>query len=248
MILYFSGTGNSAYVAQQLAARIGQTATDIVGLDAPSLAEDEPLGLVFPVYAWGLPRIFRNFLRHSLRPILGHRRYVWAVMTCGDDMGYADRELCAALGRKPDAVASVQMPNTYVCLPGFDVDAPALAANKVETTLLRLQGLAQSIIQKEKFCDIHRGAMPLTKTYVLRPLFDRFLVTDKYFRTTGDCTACTLCVRDCPMSDIEMSDGRPRWKQAACTGCLRCYHNCPKRAIEWGSFTKGKGQKKALTR
>ena len=24
--------------------------------------------------------------------------------------------------------------------------------------------------------------------------------------------------------------------------CMRCCHNCPKRAIEWGKFTKNKGQ------
>lgn len=37
--------------------------------------------------------------------------------------------------------------------------------------------------------------------------------------------------------------GNPVWQNKNCTGCLRCYHNCPKRAIEWGKFTRNKGQK-----
>ena len=241
MILYFSGTGNSLSVAEKLKTLLHEQTycMEKSPRGLPSLADGEALGLVFPVYAWGLPRIVTDFLCE----VNVGDRYVWAVMTCGDDMGYADSVLERVLRRKLNAAFSVQMPNTYVCLPGFDVDSPELAARKLDATGKLLPAIAESISAKEDCRKLTRGGTPWLKTYVLRPLFNRFLVTDKYFHASADCTSCGLCARQCPLGDIGMASDRPSWKHHNCTGCLRCYHNCPKRAIEWGSFTKGKGQK-----
>ena len=55
------------------------------------------------------------------------------VATCGDDTGLTAREWTALMcekGLTADAQFSVQMPNTYVLLPGFDVDSPTLEAEK----------------------------------------------------------------------------------------------------------------------
>lgn len=241
MILYFSGTGNSLRVAEKISTLLHEQLYSMEkGIDSlPSLSDNEPLGFVFPVYAWGLPRIVAQFISK----IHTGSRYLWAVMTCGDDMGYADEILQKQLHSKLNAVFSVQMPNTYVCLPGFDVDSPELAHKKVSDTGARIPLIAQRIANREDCSELIRGDMPWLKTYVLRPLFNKFLVTDKYFKTTSRCTSCGLCAMNCPLKDINMESGRPSWDNQRCTGCLRCYHKCPKRAIEWGRYTKGKGQK-----
>lgn len=206
----------------------------------PDLVDHEPLGIVFPVYAWGLPRIVEDFLKDFK---VGDR-YVWTVMTCGDDMGYADEVLAKVLGRNVNAAYSVRMPNTYVCLPGFDVDPVELAQGKVNETEARLPQIAADIKTREECTEITRGAAPWLKTYVLRPLFNRFLVTDKYFKAkTSACSSCGLCAKQCPVKDIIITSGKPQWQNSHCTGCLRCYHKCPRRAIDWGGFTQGKGQK-----
>lgn len=251
MILYFSGTGNSQRVAQELAERLQEQlyCMEKPADDVPPVVEGEVLGIVFPVYAWGVPRIVERFLESlragQHRDILGSDQcYVWTVMTCGDDMGFADRVLERRLGRAVDAAFSVQMPNTYVCLPGFDVDPREVAEQKVADTRHRLPQIAQAIAHREQTRQLHRGVMPRTKTYILRPLFNRFLVTDRYFRTTTYCSVCGRCAKDCPVHAISFTAGQPQWAHnEACTGCLRCYHKCPKRAIEWGRFTQGKGQK-----
>lgn len=252
MILYFSGSGNSRLVASRIADLLHERLANIEDTPAPILADDEPLGIVFPVYAWGLPRIVDRYLRS----LTTGERFLWAVMTCGDDMGYADRCLAKALGRSPDAVFSVAMPNTYVCLPGFKVDSDEVARRKVSSTIGRLPAIAQLIGElhdaslhpaalagRRKVCrQLHRGLFPLTKTYVLRPFFNRFLVTDRHFHTTASCTSCGLCARQCPMADIKVDNDAPQWGHKDCTGCLRCFHKCPHRAIEWGRYTKGKSQ------
>lgn len=242
MIFYFSGTGNSFRVAETLHTTLDEQmfCMERPHKEMPPLADGESLGLVFPVYAWGLPKIVADFLMN----ISIGDRYVWAVMTCGDDMGYADNVLEKIIRRNVDAAFSVQMPNTYVCLPGFDVDAPELAAKKLRETAERLPSISERIKAKETCRELTRGGAPWLKTYVLRPLFNKFLVTDKFFKTNVDCNACGLCAKRCPVADIELCGGQPLWRHKNCTGCLRCFHNCPKRAIEWGKYTKGKGQSK----
>ena len=161
----------------------------------------------------------------------------------GYSLGYTDVILEKTIKRTVNAAYSLQMPNTYVSLPGFDVDSTELANKKLKETEAQLPRIAESIRNRENCSELTRGDMAWLKTYVLRPLFNKFLVTDKLFKNTETCSSCGLCAKQCPTKDIAMIAGNPVWQNKNCTGCLRCYHNCPKRAIEWGKFTKNKGQK-----
>ncbi|MEI3129416.1 MAG: EFR1 family ferrodoxin [Oscillospiraceae bacterium] len=99
MILYFSGTGNSKYVAKRIADALGD---EIVNLNDRIKASDtspvetgERLVIVTPTYAWRIPRIVRDWLRKTE---LRGAKQAWFVMTCGGEIGNADRynrELCA---------------------------------------------------------------------------------------------------------------------------------------------------------
>ncbi len=230
MIYVFSGTGNSQWVADKLQGMVK---------DGPDV-----FGLVFPVYGWGIPKVVEKYIKEHLEEIKS-AQYVYAVMTCGDDIGYADKVLEKTLEGKLDAVFSVHMPNTYVCLPGFNVDKDDVAGAKVKETLELLPSIADSIRKRDKKTEVVRGAFAWVKTYVLRPPFNRFLVTDKYFHVISrQCIHCKRCVRGCPVGNMEMDkDGNVVWKHENCTGCLRCYHRCPDHAIHFGKFTKNKGQK-----
>ena len=234
MIYCFSGTGNSQWVADKLSAVNSQLST---------VNSSEMFGMVFPVYGWGIPKVVGEYIDAHKEEIKA-AQYVWVVMTCGDDIGYADTILNKRLGREVDAIFSVHMPNTYVCLPGFDIDKDEVAQAKVQETLKRLPAIAESIQNREHKTEVVRGACAWLKTYVLRPLFNRFLLTDKYFHTNKNCIQCKRCVRGCPLNNITTNaEGKIVWKHENCTGCLRCYHRCPCMAVQFGKFTKNKGQK-----
>lgn len=237
MIYYFSGTGNSLYVARHLADELDER---LCPMTLPALTNDEVIGLVFPVYGWGIPNVVEEFVRRYKASFEG--AYLYAVMTCGDDMGYTDRVLEKALGRKLDAAFSVLMPDVYVCLPGFDVDSKEECREKFEKEKESVQLITECVKERQVVRHLKRGPFPWAKTYILRPLFNRYLVTDKYFRVDAlSCVSCGRCQKMCPVGNILIVDEVPQW-QSHCTGCLACYHACPHHAINFGKMTQKKGQ------
>ena len=253
MIYYFSGTGNTRHVAQALAQRLEDKTIPVNWETAPSLSHDErdTLGIVLPVYAWGPPLVIEHFLQEMPWLIMGKQPYIYVVLTCGDDVGLTDRVVKRALkkkGLKVSAVFSVQMRNTYVCLPGFDIDKPETERQKMERADRRIEQIAAYI---EKRVSPHPplltpGNMPWLKTYILRPLFNRWLISDSHFHIDAEkCIRCGQCVRTCQLDNMRMPAAPevPQWT-GRCTHCLACYHVCPQHAIEYGFFTRGKGQVK----
>lgn len=83
----FSGTGNSRFVAQELARETGDKATDMVRPSGDTTeGRTDVLGIVYPVHAWGIPATVQEYLKSDRFP--GKRfAYIYAVCTCGDDVG-----------------------------------------------------------------------------------------------------------------------------------------------------------------
>lgn len=254
MILCFTGTGNSRLVALELQRHIGGEVVMLCGdlLTNPSgtvleVPAGEPVVWVCPVYSWGLPPVVNRFIRRS--KIKGaHEAPHFLVCTCGDDVGRADdrwRKLVGRRGWSPRGAFSVTMPNTYVCMSGFDTDTPEVADAKVAAMPERVAGIAPRIMAGFADSDVTRGSWAWMKTWVIYPLFCATCMSPKPFHTTADCISCGLCARSCPTGNIAMADGHPVWGRD-CALCLRCYHICPTHAVQYGRETAAKGQSSNL--
>lgn len=249
MIFYFSGTGNSKHVAEQLAAMLGERLVAIAeavaeGTYTFALAEGESVGWVFPTYSWGPAPVAADFAsRVQLQGCCAHT-YCYMVTTCGDEVGETVTMFAKSLGNiSLKAAFSVQMPNNYILLPGFDVDDKALERSKVEASAARIKAVAEAIAAKREIIDVVVGPWRRLKSRLIYPLFRRFAMSDKAFAANADvCTRCGLCARECPAKNITLDGGSlPRW-HGNCTMCLSCIHRCPVRAIEYGKATCSKGR------
>lgn len=235
MIFYFSGTGNSRWAARRLAALTGDEAVDIVGLqNAPDLSGQGQVGLVFPIYAWGVPEPMLAFAG-TLRPA---GTFTFAVCTCGEEAGAAMKKLAKVF--KAFSSYSLVMPNNYI-LGSADVDDEAAALAKIDAARRAIDRMAGELVRREKVFRVEEGRLAGLKSGVVNWGFNRFARTAKPFRTTDACTGCGRCARDCPAGVITMKEGRPVWDEG-CWQCLRCINACPARAIEYGKDTAAKGR------
>lgn len=241
MIYWFSGTHNSKYVAETLAGIIGDKCLPMIGTETGVSGEDS-VGLVFPVYSWGVPQPVIDFIR---RAAIRSPKYLWCVMTYGDEAGMTEavlRRLLRKEGLALDAVWGIQMPNVYVLLPGFDVDPAEVERRKLDAAPARIAEIAEGIRARARVSDVKTGSWQRLMTRLIYPLFLRWGINPKKFRHTDACIACGKCMRACPNGNIVPDkEGRPRWKNKCCS-CLACYHVCPERAVQYGSATRGKGQ------
>lgn len=257
MIIYFSGTGNSRLIAEQLHRHYfpeDTTQEKLYSLEADRLLhpnrqllniEDDGLVVwVFPIYSWGLPPIVTRFIKNvKFKGAERARHYM--VCTCGDDIGRADDQWRTNLGRRgwtPRGAFSVIMPNTYVCMKGFDVDAADVEAQKLAAMPARMEEIYNAIDRGFADSDVTRGEYAWLKTNLVYGLFKAFKMSPASFHANSEkCSGCGLCARSCPLMNIKLVDRKPQWGPV-CAMCLRCYHQCPSHAIAYGKETADKGQ------
>ena len=79
------------------------------------------------------------------------------------------------------------------------------------------------------------------KSSIVNSLFYTAFVSAKGFYSTEECISCGKCVKLCPLNNIELVDGKPKWGEK-CTHCMACICRCPKEAIEYKTKTKGRNR------
>lgn len=247
MIFYFSGCGNSRYVAQTLAQWLNDTLVFIPEAAredhfAYTLSKGEKLGFVFPVYSWAPPRLVLDFVKQL--HLTEKPSYVYFACTCGDQCGQTEKIFRKALSEKGwelSACFSLTMPETYIGMPGFKLDTEERAKQKIEATKKTLMNNLPRLINGERFSDITVGGFAWMKSHVINASFNKYATDDRKYHSTDQCIHCGKCVEVCPLKNIVLEEGRPKWN-GHCTMCMACYHHCPVNAIQYGKATEGKGQ------
>ncbi len=248
MIFWFSGSGNSLWLAKRLAEATCDSLCSMAEMCVREnfsfhLEKEERIGFVFPVYGWDVPNVVREFIEKLSLDSRGH--YCYVASTYGDDMGRMEDRIRALLHRKGmelQGIYAVQMPNTYVCLPGFDVDEESLAQEKLRKADEVVPRFCEWIQRRDMGRTVtFPGRMAWMKTYVLGTLFRRFLMKGRRFHSNGECISCGICAKSCPLFNIKMDGKVPVWG-SRCAMCLSCYHHCPRHAVEYGRVTRNKKQ------
>lgn len=240
MILYFTGTGNSEYVAK----RIGKETGDIVlnlfeklrKEDFSEINSKNPWVIVTPTYAWRIPNILREWLK---RTNLSGNPNIYFVMTCGGSIGNAGKylkSLCADKGMNYFGCFEVVMPENYIAL--FTTPSKDKALKIIAEAEKIIDKAAFAINNGEQFPNISVTTADKLNSGVVNNIFYPLFVHAKKFYATDACISCGKCVKVCPLNNIHIENSRPIWGKA-CTHCMACICRCPKEAIEYGQHSKG---------
>lgn len=241
MILYFSGTGNSRYVAERIKEATNDEVLSInkrikTG-DHSSISSQKPLVFVLPTYAWRIPRVAG---RHILNTTFQGNQKTYFIMTCGDEIGNAAhylKKLCKEKGFDFYGAAQIIMPENYIAL--FDVPAKPEADLIIKAADPSIQSAIAKIMTEQPFDPRSISFQDNMKSHVVNPFFYPFVVSANKFYSTDACIHCGKCVRLCPLNNVILDHQTPKWGKN-CTHCMACICGCPTEAIEYGKASHGK--------
>jgi ferredoxin len=237
IIYWFSGTGNSLAAAKALAKQCGdaELIPMVEALRNPPPAA-ERIGLVFPVYSFGPPALVERFVEKlNAAP----DAYIFAVVTFAGGQGRTLailRRLLQKRGLDLSAGWGVKMPENYPPLGG--APAPEKQQAIQDAAAKKIEQIASALLQSP------RGVMESSSMFwrffslAAYPFFRRVARRlDCGFRANSACNGCGLCAKICPVNDIEMTAGKPKWL-GHCEQCFACFHWCPQKAVQYGCSAK----------
>lgn len=247
LVAWFSGTGNTALAAswiKDLFLKSGVTVHELCRFikPYPVLPDYSRLFILFPVYACGLPHLFRQWMKQIPE---GHGRSAQILCTNGEvDIrrsfpgfeGQALTEAAAILKKKGYIVPFAQtvgMPaNITAVMPApDDRDCRELIA---EARVRVLKEWGPQILNSEtniRRCPpVHRVWSSLF-SLLYRKMGRHFI--GKLFSAGPGCNGCGLCAAECPAGAIIIKGNKkvPRWKWN-CEGCMHCINYCPRNAVQ----------------
>jgi ferredoxin/flavodoxin len=241
-IFYFSATGNSLSLTRSLANELGNC--EIVPI-AKAIRNDmievitPKVGFVFPVYAWGMPRIVEEFIR---KINISKESYVFAIVTCVAIPGNTQKDLRKLLKTK-----GIHLQTGFITKAGR---SSLMKLNALDKAIMlldtrrskikyfdeRLPEIAKSIrTMIKKSPETSNWAANVFGSFFHKMGISAFKTMDMKFTVNDDCSQCGTCVKVCPRNNIDLLANGPVFKHN-CELCHACIQWCPNFAIRHSNF------------
>ena len=192
MVLYFTGTGNSRYIAKRIAEALGDELLSmndrIKAGDISPVTSDERLVIVTPTYAWRIPRIVRDWLAETDFPCGAQ---TWFVMTCGSEIGNAAKYNCALCREKQltyMGTAQIIMPENYIAM--FNAPQAEEAQQIVAKAEPDIDRVISTIAANQAFPPPRNNLYDRFMSGPVNPIFYSFFVKANAFTASDACTSC----------------------------------------------------------
>ncbi|MBQ9173739.1 MAG: EFR1 family ferrodoxin [Bacteroidales bacterium] len=230
IVFYFTGTGNSLYVARQIAGEGNEPLSIAQEINNPNpVYEADEIGIVYPVYAHIAPAIVQDFLAKATLKA----DYLFAVATYGAAHGSAVElwdEYAKSKGYNFNYISTILMVDNY--LPVFDMNEQMAMDKHIPENLERIMGeINQHLDYHEPVTDqdrqTHEGFMQMTGMDRAKPFL---LLAENQFTVTDACISCAICTTVCPHKSWHIEDKAV--PKGTCETCYACIHNCPQKAIK----------------
>lgn len=241
MILYFTGTGNSKYVADFLGDKLQDevvSLNDMLKHDLPLVVESEkPYVWVAPIYAWRFPDAVDELFRKIY--FKGSQTFYF-VATMGGDSGNCEK-ICRKRVRDKGKIfggfADVIMPDNY--FGGFNIKNEREMIDIVLAAHPVLDGIAETIKNADPLNVRVKSSAGGLKSGIINYGFNKYMLSNVKYTVNKSCISCGACEKLCPVNNIKMNLGKPQFSDR-CISCYACIHKCPEKAINLGKKTENK--------
>jgi ferredoxin len=236
-IYYFSGTGNSLFIAKKIKKRIENC--DLISI--PSVIDkktftEEVVGIVCPIYMYNAPYIVVDFLSKIKKA-----EYIFFVFAGAGDLGTAVKSLTNTFNSNRlnlSALFSIPMPSNYTPFGATPDEKQKELFGRIDTAV---DDIVKNIQDRKNF--IAKSNTPFFNSYIHPGLF--YKLGYKYIRQMAksfyidnNCNGCSICQKVCPVKNINMKDKKPVWNDK-CQQCYACLQWCPNESIQYGKKTAG---------
>ena len=239
-IYYFSATGNSLEIAQQISKELDNCT--IKSMTTPPTKEpvggsDEIIGFVFPVYYLGMPILVKEFVE-KLNILPG--TYCFGVSNFAKYRGNALGMLEKILKRNGNKLAyaeEIKMPTNYIV--SYPPPNPDILEETLKNSMNDVDNTAKNISENTKKPVAMNILSRVLADNLNKILYKNISKWDDKFVSDNKCTCCGQCREICPVNNIKIEKCHPVW-QHHCERCLRCIQWCPTEAIQYGKETIGR--------
>lgn len=237
-ILYFSGTGNSKYIASSIADGIDSRCYSIenkkVGFKQ-IIADSNNLIFIYPIHGSMPPPIMQDFTTRYKDIIFSKKIAIIAVqaMFSGDGA----RSITDFLNSNNDYYYSKHITAPFN-ISNFNCNIPGLKIKditKMDKAQTKMDKQIDSVIEDlnndvHKLVGFNRFSKLLGMTQ--NTSFPKVIsnAANNFDVNHEQCIICNKCVRHCPVENIINSDGKIIGT-GNCISCYRCINECPTNAI-----------------
>lgn len=226
-IFFFTATGNSLAVAKRICGTDGKLVSIPQIIDTPYLHyKDDVIGVVFPIYNLGLPKMVKRFLNKAQWEV----DYAFIIGTYGCMPGATMldiQKMVRKRGLRLDCCVGILMVDNF--LPGFEMNDQRSRIKRK-----RIDENLESIISFIK----NREAVEVIATFgdhvmtIMMNVLRKIPLSSKQgqgFIINRNCVKCGVCSQICPAGNIIVTYNVIFGDK--CENCLGCVHICPNNAI-----------------
>lgn len=243
-LYYFSGTGNTLYLAKQLSKTTKATLIPIASKKhQKTITPVTPTtGILFPVYYNDLPVLVKKFAQ-KLTGI--ENTTIFAVSTYGGSAGNSLDSLKKIIHERGGNLS-----HTYgIHMPQNAFNKPWENHQKIYQTAYQiLKNIPDDLTTKKQVNKLSNLLIDILFKPLGTPLrkittktFEKKLKSkqslpklihnmDQLFSVDENCTHCGICQKVCPVQNISMNNNKITWHHK-CENCLACQNYCPSHSI-----------------
>ena len=223
-IFYFTGSGNSLYIAKRFDGDIYSIPQILKG--EQYVFEDEKIGIIFPTYGLSVPNIVREFIEK----ITLRSPYIFVIMTCGNNNADATKWVASFAKKHNIDISysnSIKMTGNHI--PIEDIDKQKSMDKNIEENINQL---IKDISNNRKYINSGMLIGPVLRNALNIVNKIHPIDSPSNFSVNENCIKCSTCIKVCPRSNVSYTESKNIIFGNHCESCLACVHNCPKKAIQ----------------